>query len=242
MGEIRRDPLTGGRGYGIIRTSFTPEANDIERRQPDETSTTLCTNRSGNRGCGKRFGLMNATLENGSVYMRSGGWFVTTNSVVATNNVTLTVGCASDIAGSVAVTDYIVLQSNKNYNSGAGVIDVYGTFGMNSRIYHGTRLHDGSTIDFTRYGADIPFPLPTVAMFAASATGDKTLRFDPGATIGVKLGERKVLRNTSVISWTAETAPDASVKFIRVDEGRSYRLIKKADGLYLTSGMILIVR
>lgn len=242
---------------GIV-TELRLTADSYMQVTKNQASTYAWIGRSGDRGAayadlgghelsltaasGKHFGLMNATFENGSVYMRSGGWFSTTNSVVATNNVKLTVGCASDMAGSVAVADYIVLQGNKDYNSGAGVIDVYGTFSMNSRIYHGTMLHDGSTIDFTRYGADIPFPLPTVAMFAASATGDKTLRFEPGATIGVKLGDRKVKSGACIISWDSETAPDASVKFIRADADKRHKLVKKSDGLYLYRGFSVIVR
>ena len=77
---------------------------------------------------------------------------------------------------------------------------------------------------------------------SANAQGAKTLHFAQGATIGVKLGSRRVTRNTPVISWTAETAPADSVKFICADEGRNYRLVKKADGLYRVSGMVLIVR
>ena len=50
------------------------------------------------------------------------------------------------------------------------------------------------------------------------------MHFAQGATIGVKLGGRRVPRNTPVISWTAATAPDATVKFIRADEGRNYSL------------------
>ena len=124
------------------------------------------------------------------------------------------------------------------------MVDVYGTFGMASRAFHGTRLHDGSTIDFADYGANIPFPLPTVAAIAASQLGDKTLRFEPGATIGVKLGERQVAKGTCIISWDAETAPDETVKFVRADADRKYKLRKQSDGLYyyLPAGFVMIVR
>jgi len=59
---------------------------------------------------------------------------------------------------------------------------------------------------------------------------------------GVKLGSRRVTRNTPVISWTAVTEPDSSVKFVARDEGRRLTFIKKEDGLYVLSGFMLIVR
>ena len=165
-------------------------------------------------------------------------------TVVATNNVSFTVNCACDIQGAFAATDFIYRQSSTGYNRGDGVVDVFGRFGMLVRVFHGTRLHDGATIDFTELDDGIPFPLPTVAMFATSQTGDKTLRFEPGATIGVKLGERKLVKRTRVISWDAATAPDATVKFKSADAGKKYRLKKEADGLYYypPAGFTLIVR
>ena len=124
------------------------------------------------------------------------------------------------------------------------MVDVYGTFGMASRAFHGTRLHDGSTIDFADYGANIPFPLPAVSAIAASQAGDKTLRFEPGATIGVKLGNREVEKGTCIISWDAETAPDATVKFVPADPDRKYKLRKQSDGLYYypKPGFVIIVQ
>jgi len=193
---------------------------------------------------GRWFGLQNATLENGKLNIVSGGWFATTNSVVATNNVSLTVnGAASHVAGEVSVTDYTCLYANATHNSGTGVIDVYGTFCAPRRLFHGARLHDGATIDLCSNGAGAD-PLPTVALFTASQTGDKTLRFEPGATIGVKLGSRQVEKGAVIISWTAETAPDATVKFVCVESDRKYRFVKESDGLrcYPPAGFMVIVK
>ena len=70
-----------------------------------------------------------------------------------------------------------------------------------------------------------------------------TARNDGNAIGGsyAQLGGRKISRNTPVISWTAATAPDATVKFIRADEGRRLTFIKKDDGLYVLSGFMIIV-
>ena len=128
------------------------------------------------------------------------------------------------------------------HNLGSHDVDVFGTFTPSTQgFFHGTTLHDGSTIDLSELGIAT---LNVVAPYSASSTapGAKTLHFVQGATIGVKLGGRRVPRNTPVISWTAATKPDASVKFVARDEGRRLTFIKKEDGLYVLSGLMLIVR
>ena len=191
----------------------------------------------------KHFAFANATLENGSVYTGTqNGTFVTTNSVVATNNVSFRLNSnANDISGTFTVLDCTQVRSFRDYNLGEYDIDVFGTFTPSTQGYfHGTTLHDGSTIDLSGLGITT---LNVIAPYTgANARGAKTLHFESGATIGVKLGTRKFSRNTPIISWTAANAPDASVKFIRAADERNYSLVKKADGLYLFNGMILIVR
>ena len=161
----------------------------------------------------KHFAFANATLENGSVYTGTeNGTFVTTNSVVATNNVSFRLNSnANDISGTFTVLDCTQIRSFRDYNFETYDIDVFGTFTPSTQGYfHGTTLHDGSTIDLS--GLTIT-TLNVVAPYNASsanARGAKTLHFESGATIGVNLGTRKVLRNNPAISWTAATAPEAS--------------------------------
>ena len=191
---------------------------------------------------GRTFYLYNTMLDDGLLDVVNGGWFGTRGTVVATN-ASVRVVCGVDVNGTFLLRDYAHLQTTANYNRGAGVIDVYGTLSTHARLFHGTLLHDGSTIDLaTDYV--LSDPLPTVAVFKASQTGDKTLRFEPGARIGVKLGSRTVAKGACVISWTAETAPDSTVKFVPADADRRYRLEPQADGLYYypPRGMLLIVR
>ena len=196
-------------------------------------------------GGGKTLYLYNVTVDDGLVDVVSGGWFGTRGTVVATN-VSLHINCAMDVQGPFKLRDYVHTQTSDGYNRGLGVIDVYGTFSPICRIFHGSRLHNGVTMDFTGYGASVPLPLPTVALFAASQAGDKTLRFEPGATIGVKLGNREVEKGTRVISWDegAEEKPDSTVKFVPADADREYRLVVKSDGLYYypPRGFMLIVK
>ena len=192
----------------------------------------------------KIFSFANVALENGSVYTGTqNGTFTVTNSVVATNNVLFRLNSnANNIAGTFSVRDYTQIRSFKDYNHGSHDVDVFGTFTPSTQgFFHGTTLHDGSTIDLSELGIAT---LNVIAPYSASSTaqGAKTLHFAQGATIGVKLGGRKIPRNTPVISWTAATKPDSSVKFVARDEGRRLTFIKKEDGLYVLSGFMIIVK
>lgn len=194
---------------------------------------------------GRKFGLSNATLENGTLYIREGGWFITTNSVVATNDVTIQVKAAPDIGGTISVCNYTQLDTSLNYNMGECVIDVYGIFTPGAKgQFHGTMMHDGSVLDLR---ALTSLPLNAVAPFnteKANAKGVRTLLFEPGATIGVKLGERHVSVNTPVITWTAAEKPDATVTFKSADTGAvKPGFIVQDDGLYLVNpGFLLMIR
>lgn len=188
---------------------------------------------------GRKFGLANTTLENGGLKIIQGGWFTTTNTVVATNNVLVSVNCAMDIGGSFAVSNYTYTTAQTSNNSGASDVDVYGTFTPHSSTgcFHGSTMHDGSIIDLSNLSTS----LNAIAPFKDSTTGAKTLHFVPGATVGVRIGGRKKLQSTPVITWTASEKPDPSVKFVRADADRSYSLVVKDDGLYYVGPGLTII-
>ena len=189
---------------------------------------------------GRFFALQNATLENGSLFIREGGWFATTNNVIATNNVTLTVHSASSIEGNFSVSGYRSTLAIPDYNQGNASINVYESFNPGeSGLYHGATLHDGVTIDLSGMAK----PLEVVSPFNASAEGEKTLRFEPGAKIGVTLGGRKVPEDVPVISWDETTKPDATVKFVPRDGKRNIMFVVMEDGLYVeSSGLVILMR
>ena len=230
---LKLTATTPKNGTNYVGRADTPSFIDLRGHT---LSATIDTSGGG----GKTLYLYNVTVDNGLVDVKSGGWFGSRGTIVATNACVIT-HCAMDVQGEFLLRDYRHLQENSGFNRGAGIIDVYGTFSMVRRLFHGARLHDGSTIDLATDYVTAQ-PLPTVAMFADSQTGDKTLRFEPGATIGVKLGERKVEKGTRIISWDAETAPDATVKFKSADADRRYSLVVKDDGLYYVgSGFIISI-
>ena len=171
----------------------------------------------------------------GKINITSGGWLQTLTSAFVVSNVDFTVGCALNIGTALCVHDYEA-AFNGNYNNGTAALNVYGTFKPSAHNYfYGCTLQDGSTIDLSaRTNA-----LPRVSAFTS---GDNTLKFATNATVRVKIGNRKFPKREPVVSWT--TAPDnlAGLRFVCGDEGRQYSVIKKEDGLYLHSGMIIIVR
>ena len=125
---------------------------------------------------------------------------------------------------------------NFNNNSGTAALNVYGAFKPSEHDYfYGCTMQDGSTIDLSsRTNA-----LPRVSAFTA---GDHTLKFATNATVRVKLGGRKVSRNEPIVSWA--TAPEnlAGLKFVSGDENRRFSIVKKDDGLYIHTGLVIFVR
>ena len=123
-----------------------------------------------------------------------------------------------------------------NYNTGTAALNVYGAFKPSAHDYfYGCTMQDGSTIDLSsRTNA-----LPRVAAFTS---WDNTLKFIDGATVKVKLGGRKVSRNEPIVSWA--TAPEnlAGLKFVSGDENRRFSIVKKDDGLYIHTGLVIFVR
>jgi hypothetical protein len=95
-------------------------------------------------------------------------------------------------------------------------------------------MQDGSTIDLSSRTSALP-------LVSAFTTGDNMLKFANGATVSVKLGERRVSSRTPLISWTAGT-DIGNVKFKSADEERNCCFVVKDDGLYALSGFIVIVK
>ena len=65
--------------------------------------------------------------------------------------------------------------------------------------------------------------------------------FADSATVTVKLGGRKVT-NGQIVTWAdAETKPGDKVKFV-LEQGVNARLVRKPDGLWLQTGMVIRIR
>ena len=129
--------------------------------------------------------------------------------------------------------------SNVN-SAGTTNLCVYGTFMPQTDYFYGCTMMDGSAIDLS--GKTAPWSLTS----AETAGGLTNVVFDTGATVRVKLGGRRVSSKTPVIEWSEEagTKPAnlATLKFTSVEGERRRNFIKKEDGLYVTSGFMIIVK
>ena len=97
-------------------------------------------------------------------------------------------------------------------------------------------------MDFSEW----PGSFPVVTDY--TCTGEKLVKFatpDAGevTTVTVKLGGQKVSANTPIVVWGDDNRPDFSrVKFVRGDVDSKYTLVAKDDGLYVSQGLMIIVR
>ena len=175
-----------------------------------------------------RLTLYNTEIRNGTVDIRSGGWLIVYGSRNMATNVDFRVNGALRMNAPLSVRGYEAIYQ-RNYNDGSAELSVYGTFKPSAHDYfYGCTLQDGALIDLSlRTNA-----LPVVSAFTS---GRKVLGFADNATIGIRLGGRRVDSETPIISWADDTMPAniGSITFVGADGGASGRFIKRADGLYL---------
>ena len=141
----------------------------------------------------------------------------------------------------LSVRDYTAARAYSNVNSaGTTNLCVYGTFTPQTDYFYGCTMMDGSAIDLS--GKTAPWSLTS----AETAGGLTNVVFDTGATVGIRLGGRRVSSKTPVIEWSEEagTKPAnlATLAFTSAEGERRRSFIKKKDGLYVTSGFMIIVK
>ncbi len=181
------------------------------------------------------FYLFNTTITAGRLEVAGSGSIVTGRDValkgVSAAGVDLVVDCALNMYSPMAVHDYVARYSGSE-NSGTAEFTVGGTFKPSAHnLFYGCTLQNGATLDLSGRTTALPIA-------SEFETGDNTLKFADGATIGVKLGEAR----SPLVSWT--TAPEniGTVKFKCVDEGSNCSIIVKSDGLYAVTGLTLFLR
>ena len=180
------------------------------------------------------------SIENGTISYSGGGWLDV--SCRDMSGVRLEVASSFNLVGNVEIVDYTSSYLLSNYdgatgNNGSGVIGVAGVFKPLTDYWHACELHGGATIDLSARTSE----LSAVSFFSKGA---KNLAFTEGARMNVKLGTRPVSAGERIIGWTEDTKPAnvGTVKFVRGDADRNYGFVVKDDGLYITKGMMVIVR
>ena len=149
--------------------------------------------------------------------------------------------CELRLHGQASVHDYVAAANRNGTDLGTAELRVYGTFKPTTQFFRGCTMQDGSTMDFSAWPSNLGWPVAT----AYTCTGNKTIKFADGdnVTVTVKLGDRRVPASTPIVAWTDENRPDFSkVQFLSGDADRRYVLVPKGDGLYVRTGLVLIVR
>ena len=234
LAEAERSYFSVPHSSGFYRDSSGPTTLDLGGK-------TLQMGITG----GKYFYLNKTTISNGTLDITSGGYLRTFKNASYVQNANLNLNCALWLEQELSVSN-IVVKYNADWDIGTTNLNVYGEFRPENAggYFYGPTMQDGSTLDFSAWPESLGWPVSSRSKYVYYGVKMKnTFSFANGATVKVKLGTHKVPKGTPVISWTEGTKPDDSVKFICADEGRSYRLVKKADGLYVNnSGFVILIK
>jgi hypothetical protein len=174
------------------------------------------------------------TIANGTVRFAPGGstaMFQTAGAVDA-STASLDFNCRMEIKNDMTVKDVVFRhEGNWGWSSADVKMKVLGRFNPCGGYFPGIELQNGATLDLSERTTALP-------MASEFETGDNTLKFADGATIGVKLGEAR----SPLVSWTAAPENIGTVKFKCVDEDSNCSIIVKSDGLYAVTGLTLFLR
>ena len=190
---------------------------------------------------GKVLYLRSTVISNGVFNIPATGGSLYTTVACDARTVDFKVNCPLRLPNAFSVHDYEAVYDDEadelysDFNSGGALMAVYGTFKPSAHDYfYGCTMQDGSTIDLSARTNALPR--------ASAFTNFNTIQFADNATVKIKLGGRRFSTKTPIISW-ADNAPEnlAGLTFKSAD-GESFSVIKKADGLYIQKGCMIIVR
>lgn len=145
--------------------------------------------------------------------------------------------CKLNMAAPMTVRNYESLWTGDNADNDSA-LSVYGTFTPSTVHFYGATLMDGATLDLSGL-------LDALSIASEAAGGRTALSFEDDATIYVRLGARSLDSSSCLFSWTEETAPSNldTLRFVRPDDMRIYRISVQSDGLYFAgAGLTIIFR
>ena len=165
------------------------------------------------------------------------------------NGVDIEINVRAHMFEPASVHDYKIAGSQTQWGIGTAYgLYVYGTFTPISTTFYGCTMMNGSTIDLSgKTGAwsiqsSIANAANSYGLTAAQQTARKTVSFADNATVKIKLGERKVKTGDKIVDWTGKTPANLGTLRFTSAEGEHFGLQKKDDGLYITRGIIILVR
>ena len=168
-------------------------------------------------------------VANGTFNITSGGWF---HPVTALNMSTADVrmGAALNLGANVDVRNYEQRYGNTTYKQGSGQIRIHGIYTPTAPGYiQNFVMCDGSS-----------FNLGTLA--GTFAINGQSLSFADGATMTVDIGKRPASNKAPVIGWGENPPANLAGLTFKAPLGARYRVFVDVDGVYVTSGLTLILR
>ena len=229
------DSMVSNKNFGLVGPSYDP----VKVSMNGHTLRTEFIRSSGNQ-----FYMYNTTFEGEGRIAIGTSWFhvmAHDDTVCEGRNVTLEF--PGHNGGLYLDAPFIVSNFINRVSSfkGTGALTVLGTFTPlddGRTKFPNVVLADGATIDLSEMG-----DVATFDVASEDGTGGHFLSFATNASIKVKVGGR-AFGGAPVIGWTAETKPDNldTLTFVNGDEGRDYNLVKKENGLYLTTGLHFFIR
>ena len=148
--------------------------------------------------------------------------------------VDLTASCELRLHGPMTVSNYTAAAVADGASVGTNVLNVCGTFKPVTKFFRGCTMQNGATMDFSEW----PDSQPVASAYTCE--GDKDITFADGATVYVKLGSRK-FANGKVISWNEKPKNVGTVKFRSAPGEYKRTFTSKDDGLYMTSGGLMVL-
>ena len=116
---------------------------------------------------------------------------------------------------------------------GANTLYVGGTLKCLLPNFPNIRLVDGATLDLSE----------NTGTFSLDGTSNaRKISFADNATIALKLGTSR--HPSKIIGWTTAPTNLDTLTFVRSaeDAGRKYRIVKKDDGIYIRTGLMILVK
>lgn len=155
------------------------------------------------------------------------------------SSVTLDIGpgCAVNAENTFTVGTFIDRRSEKGWGDDKmmTILDCFRPMTANllKTVTLGNATHLSPVLDLSELNA--PFMLPSSGC---------SMNMAEGATIKIKVGNRRISRSSPVIAWSSENPPDSvgSLTFALDDDERYYVVKVRKDGVYLSTGFVITVQ
>ncbi len=174
-----------------------------------------------------------SVLSNGQVTVTSGGWFHPMTTPKDMRTVDFTFNCALSLGSDMLVRDLTMLY-DADWAEGDGRVLVYGVFTPSATKNYARNfvMQNGSTINLSAQ-------LPNWKLESALSKCNG-VTFAEGATVGVKVGGRRLQDGMLLIDWEGKDPPAATFKLL---DNQSYLVKSTEEGLRcIANNTIIFVR